>query len=107
MFAYVDATPAGIFNPDDDLWHHIYKRDADEGEEKEGGGNKILEKIKDAPNKIKNEVNKDVKIIAEKTHIPTWGIFTIFAVIVLVVIGLIGWCVWRFMKKKKTKRCRR
>jgi len=100
MFPYVDATPAGIFNPDDDLWHHIYKRDADEGEEKKEG---VVEKIKEAPKLIKNEFNKDVKIISEKTKIPTWGIFTIFAVIVLVVIGLIGWCVWRFMKKKKPK----
>ena len=74
MFAYVDATPAGIFNPDDDLWHHMYKRDADEGEEeeKEGTGAKIMKGIKTAPTKIKDEVNKDVKIISEKTHIPTW-----------------------------------
>ena len=69
MFPYVDATPAGIFNPDDDLWHHIYKRDADEGEEKKEG---VVEKIKEAPKLIKNEFNKDVKIIHDKTHIPVW-----------------------------------
>ena len=69
MFAYVDATPAGIFNPDDDLWHHIYKRDADEGEEKKEG---VMDKIKESPKIIKNEITKDVKIISEKTKIPTW-----------------------------------
>merc|ERR1712018_75432 len=75
--------------------------DEEGGEEDKKEG--MVDKIKEAPKIIKNEVNKDVKILSEKTHIPTWGIFTIFAVIVLVVIGLIGWCVWRFMKKKKPK----
>jgi len=107
MFWYADATPLG-FTPDDDVWHNLYKRDADEekseeGEEGEEKGNKVLKTIKEAPAKIKDEFLKDADLIAEKTNIPTWGIFTIFAVIVVAVIGLIGWCAWRFLKKKKPK----
>ena len=69
MFPYVDATPAGIFNPDDDFWHHIYKRDAEEGEEKKEG---VLEKIKESPKIVQKEIMKDAKILSEKTKIPTW-----------------------------------
>merc|ERR1712113_1150332 len=83
----------------------MYNRAAeDEDEEKkEGFIDKMKTGVKEAPTKIKDEINKDAKFLSEKTHIPTWGIFTIFAVIVLVVIGVIGWCIYRFMKKKKPK----
>ena len=74
MFGYVDATPAGIYNSDDELWHHMYKRAAeDEDEEKkEGFIDKMKTGVKEAPTKIKDEINKDAKFLSEKTHIPTW-----------------------------------
>jgi len=103
MAWFADATPLE-FNPDEDFWHILSKRDADEeGGDEDATKKPILDKIKESPKMIKEEVIKDANILSEKTHIPTWGIFTIFAVIVLVVIGLIGWCAYRFLKKKKPK----
>merc|ERR1711993_216698 len=109
MAWFADATPLE-FNPDEDFWHILSKRDADEeGGDEDATKKPILDKIKESPKMIKEEVIKDANILSEKTHIPTWGIFTIFAVIVLVVIGLIGWCPTDFSKRKnlrvlKTKR---
>ena len=52
--------------------HHVYKRDteADEGEKEEGGG--IVDKMKKLPTKAKEEFNKDVDFLAEKTHMKPW-----------------------------------
>ena len=73
MFGYVDATPFA-FNPDRDVWHKLYKRDApEEGGEGEGeGGNKVLKTIKESPKLLKEEIEKDADFLSKKTHIPTW-----------------------------------
>lgn len=83
--------------------HHVYKRDteADEGEKEEGGG--FVDKVKHLPTAAKDEFNKDVDFLAEKTHMKPWMVLAIIAVIALVVIGLIGWCIYRFCKKKRPK----
>lgn len=79
-------------------------------------------KIKDVGHKIEDEFNKDVNLVAEKTHMKPWYdrklifasaffisiscyrmVLTIVGVIVVVVLGLIGWCIWRFCKKKRPK----
>jgi synaptotagmin-1 len=103
MVWYADATPVMGLSPNIQGWHDLYKRDATEEEEekKEGGG--IMDKAKDGFKMVEHKVEDLADLAAKKTHIPTWGIFTIFAVIVLVVIGVIGWCVYRFCKKKRPK----
>ena len=57
---------------DDSLIHRLVKRDAGEdggdGEAKESIG----EKIKHLGEDVKEEFNKDVGIIAEKTHMKPW-----------------------------------
>ena len=58
---------------DDSLHHRLVKRDAGEdggedGEAKESIG----EKIKHLGEDVKEEFNKDVGIIAEKTHMKPW-----------------------------------
>ena len=70
MSWYADASSIGV--PDEDIWHYLVKRDTAEeagGEDKKEG---VLEKIKHAPKDIQKEINKDVKLIADKTNIPTW-----------------------------------
>ena len=70
MSWYADASPLSV--PGEDIWHYLVKREADEdggGEEKKEG---FVDKIKHAPGTIKKELDKDVKLITEKTHIPTW-----------------------------------
>jgi len=93
-------------DPSELIYHRLVKRDApaedgdsDDGEKKEGFG----EKVKDFGKKVEKEFNKDVGIIAEKTHMKPWMVLVIVAVIVLVILGLIGWCIYRFFKKKRPK----
>lgn len=76
--------------------HLLFKREA-EGEEG------ALDKIKDVGHKIEDEFNKDVDIVAEKTHMKPWMVITIVIVIVVAIIAGIGWCIYRFFKKKKPK----
>jgi len=78
--------------------HLLFKRDADE-EKGEG----FLDKVKDVEHKIEKEFNKDVGIVAEKTHMKPWMVLAILGVIVVVILGLIGWCIFRFFKKKRPK----
>ena len=88
MFACVDSTADGIPNLNDDKWHHVYKRYAIESdarykmkkkiqdEEKELVMDRIKNRlVKIIPTKIKTEINKDAKILPEKTYfrIPTWS----------------------------------
>lgn len=54
--------------------------------------------------KIKAEVDKDVNIIADKTHMKPWMVFGILVLIALVCLGLVLWCVWRFCRKKRPKK---
>ena len=70
MSWYADASPLNV--PDEDIWHYLVKREADEegGEEEKKEG--IVDKIKHTPKIIEKELKKDVKILSEKTHIPTW-----------------------------------
>jgi len=82
-----------------DVEHLLFKREADE--EKEGGG--FMEKVKDIEHKVEDEFNKDVNLVAEKTHMKPWMVLSIIGVIVVVILGLIGWCIWRFCKKKRPK----
>merc|ERR1739838_1062764 len=62
-----------------------------------------LEKVKDVGHKIEHEIEKDIDLVAEKTHMKPWMILAILGVIVVVILGLIGWCIFRFFKKKKPK----
>ena len=72
MAWFADATPLE-FNPDEDFWHILSKRDADEeGGDEDATKKPILDKIKESPKMIKEEVIKDANILSEKTHIPTW-----------------------------------
>lgn len=48
-------------------------------------------------------VEKGVSVVAEKTHIPQWGVVGIIIVILLVVCGLIFFCVRRFFRKRRGK----
>ena len=82
MFAYVDSMTGGILNLNDDPLNHVYKRYAIESDARYKMKKKIQDEekqlvmdIKTAPMKIKTEVNKDVKILSEKTYfrIPTWS----------------------------------
>jgi len=75
--------------------HLLFKREAEE----EG----VVEKVKDVGHKIEDEFNKDVGIVAEKTHMKPWMVIAIVIVIVVALIGLIGWCIYRFIKKKRPK----
>ena len=59
--------------------------------------------MKDVGHKIEDEFNKDVGIVAEKTHMKPWMVIAIVIVIVVALIGLIGWCIYRFIKKKRPK----
>jgi synaptotagmin-1 len=43
------------------------------------------------------------EILAEKTHIPGWGIVGIFVLILLVILGICGFCIRRFFKKRRSK----
>jgi len=79
--------------------HLLYKREAEE-EAKDGGP---LEKVKDVGHKIEHEIEKDIDLVAEKTHMKPWMILAILGVIIVVILGLIGWCIFRFFKKKKPK----
>jgi len=70
----------------------IWKRGAkNEGEEEKEG---IIQKVKD-------EVNREADIVADKTGMKGWQVLAIFVIIVLALLGLIGWCVWRFFRKKR------
>jgi len=62
-----------------------------------------MEKVKDIEHKVEDEFNKDVNLVAEKTHMKPWMVLSIIGVIVVVILGLIGWCIWRFCKKKRPK----
>jgi len=71
--------------------NRIWKREATDGKEKDEGFIK----------KVKNEVDRDVDLVADKTGMQGWQVLSIFVVIVLGLVGLIGWCVWRFFRKKR------
>jgi len=79
--------------------HLLFKREAEEEGKDEGP----LEKVKDVGHKIEHEIEKDIDLVAEKTHMKPWMILAILGVIVVVILGLIGWCIFRFFKKKKPK----
>ena len=73
-------------------FHRIWKRGAkNEGEEEKEG---IIQRVK-------NEVNREADIVADKTGMKGWQVLAIFVIIVLALLGLIGWCVWRFFRKKR------
>lgn len=80
--------------------HLLFKREADEGKEGSGG---VVDKIKDVGHKIEDEFNKDVDLVAKKTHMKPWMVLAIVGVIAVVLLGLIGWCIYRFFKKKRPK----
>lgn len=46
---------------------------------------------------------KGVDFVAEKTHIPTWGVVAIFVLILLIILGICGFCIRRFFKKRRSK----
>ena len=72
MSWYADASSINV--PDEDIWHYLVKRDtAEEGGEEEKKDS-VLEKIKHSPKLLQKELEKDAKILSEKTHIPTWYI---------------------------------
>jgi len=75
--------------------HLLFKREA-EGEEKKEEKESIIKKVE-------HEIEKDVNLVAEKTHMKPWMVLTIVGVIIVVVLALIGWCIWRFFKKKRPK----
>merc|ERR1711963_1140540 len=75
--------------------HLLFKREA-EGEEKKEEKESIIKKVG-------HEIEKDVNLVAEKTHMKPWMVLTIVGVIIVVVLALIGWCIWRFFKKKRPK----
>jgi len=54
--------------------------------------------------RVEQEVERDARIVADTTGMPTWSVFVLFAVILLAVIGVIGWCAWRLLAKKRTKK---
>ena len=68
----------------------IWKREADNEKDEKG----IIKKIKD-------EVDHEVDVVADKTGMKGWQVLAIFVIIVLAVVGLVGWCIWRFFKKKR------
>merc|ERR1712193_145173 len=74
--------------------HLLFKREAEEdkGEEKES----IIKKVE-------HELEKDVNLVAEKTHMKPWMVLTIVGVIIVLVLAGIGWCIYRFFKKKRPK----
>merc|ERR1712037_207640 len=69
------------------------------GAEEEAKDEGPLEKVKD----VGHEIENDIDLVAEKTHMKPWMILAILGVIVVVILGLIGWCIFRFFKKKKPK----
>jgi len=74
--------------------HLLFKREAEEdkGEKKES----IIKKVE-------HELEKDVNLVAEKTHMKPWMVLTIVGVIIVLVLAGIGWCIYRFFKKKRPK----
>jgi len=70
--------------------NRIWKREADNEKDEKG----IIKKIKD-------EVDHEVDVVADKTGMKGWQVLAIFVIIVLAVVGLVGWCIWRFFKKKR------
>jgi synaptotagmin-1 len=46
---------------------------------------------------------KATNVIAEKTHIPAWGVVGIFVLILLIILGICGFCIRRFFKKRRSK----
>jgi len=75
--------------------HLLFKREA-EGEDKEEKKESIIKKVE-------HELEKDVNLVAEKTHMKPWMVLSIAGVILVVVLALLGWCIWRFFKKKRPK----
>ena len=72
------------------LINRIWKRDTKSEKEDKG----FVKKIKD-------EIDHDVDVVADKTGMKGWQVLALFIVVVLAIIGLVGWCIWRFFKKKR------
>lgn len=53
--------------------------------------------------KTMGAADKAKDFIAEKTHIPGWGVVAIFVLILLVILGICGFCIRRFFKKRRSK----
>ena len=71
--------------------NRIWKREAEnEKNSKKGIGQRI-----------KDEIDHEVDVVADKTGMKGWQVLALFIIVVLAIIGLIGWCVWRFFKKKR------
>jgi len=62
------------------------------------------EEEEDLLTRVEQEVERDARIVADTTGMPTWSVFVLFALILLAVIGVIGWCAWRLLAKKRTKK---
>jgi len=71
--------------------NRIWKREAEnEKSNKKGIGQKI-----------KEEIDHEVDVVADKTGMKGWQVLALFIIVVLAIIGLVGFCVWRFFKKKR------
>lgn len=92
---FAEALPASPKNHLLNRW----KRDSGSGE-----GEGVMTKIKTGFHAVEKEVEKDVGILAEKTHMKPWMVFGILALVVLAILGLVGWCAWRFCRKKRPKK---
>ena len=60
-----------------------------------------VETDKNILDKIKDEVDKDVDLVADKTGMKGWQVLAIFILVAVGLIVFIGWCVWRFCRKKR------
>lgn len=82
----INSFPENLYNN-----NRLWKREATDAKEEGEGFIK----------KVKNEVDRDVDLVADKTGMKGWQVLSLFVVIVLALAGLIGWCVWRFFRKKR------
>ena len=53
---------------------------------------------------VEHEVEKDAKVVGDKTGMPPWMVLSLFALLLLVIIGLLGFCIWRFFAKRRGKK---
>lgn len=53
--------------------------------------------------KIEKVGSNVTNFVADKTHIPSWGVVAIFVLILLIILGICGFCIRRFFKKRRSK----
>merc|ERR1719356_347717 len=53
---------------------------------------------------VEHEVEKDAKVVGDKTGMPPWMVLSLFALLLLIIIGLLGFCIWRFFAKRRGKK---